>query len=322
LANFQKVAQDTTTQFDSKGGILTLIPNETVSIDLYGGGPNDRKLVVDLNDISVASVSSEPIAFNQKSWLSTYSLKALKPGNAMLEARLFDKDPTSYALRRESWFSMPVWAYIQVVVKPLGAITIKDGQILDGRVKLNLFANLEHGDLSKVNALVLHQTDSNNAKGTLEGYKSTTIGAHFLIDKDGTIYQTARLNKKCFHVGLLQARCYNADNCSPEEQAAIKTIQGIKGAKNRIVALNKHESGKEYPNRYPGNSDSIGIEVVGKATGKAGKEVYEDPTPAQDSSVKWLVAELLTVFRLQISDVYRHPTLSYKNPTEAQHVTW
>lgn len=240
----------------------------------------------------------------------------------MLEGRSFADNPTDYAARRKSWFAMPTWAYIQIVVKPLSALTVKDGTITDGRIQLSLSGNLEHGDIQKVNALVLHQTDSSSAKETLNGYKNSTIGAHFLIDKDGTIHQTAHINKQCWHVGKLQARCFVEKTCTPAEDAAIKVIQSTKGMKNRVAQLNTHEAAKNYPNRFPGNSDSLGIEVVGKAVGPKNKEVYEDPTGAQQKSVTWLVAELLTICKLQPQDVYRHPALSYKNQTEAQHVNW
>ena len=38
-------------------------------------------------------------------------------------------------------------------------------------------------------------------------------GAHFLIANDGTIYQTASLEKLCWHVGILYSRCADEKSC-------------------------------------------------------------------------------------------------------------
>jgi hypothetical protein len=114
MANFQITAGDKSTRFDTSVGRLVLMLEETVKIDLWGGGPNGEELIVDLNDPSVASVSANPV--NRNGWLLTYQLQGLKSGNAMLEARLFNQTPVDYAARRQLWFSMPVWAFIQVSV--------------------------------------------------------------------------------------------------------------------------------------------------------------------------------------------------------------
>ena len=195
---------------------------------------------------------------------------------------------------------------------------IKDGKLLDARVTQKIFINLEHGDLKKVDALVLHQTGGKDAAGTLPEYKSSTIGAHFLIDQDGTVYQTARINKRAFHVGKSRSKCLEAKSCGPEEQAAIKTILNAKGVSysKKLKELNDSESAKSYPTRYPNNDDSLGIEVASAMT----NGTYEDPTSDQATSVKWLVAELLALLNLKASDVYRHPEVSYKDASEAQHV--
>ncbi len=204
--------------------------------------------------------------------------------------------------------------------KITAAVTISDGKVMDGRVNLKIFANLEHGNLSKVDALVMHQTGGDSAKSTLEGYKSASIGAHFLIDKDGTIYQTVRVTQKAFHVGKIRAKCMDFKSCTAADQSAINTI--LAGKKipysKKVGQIHQHEESKAYPNRYPTNDDSIGIEVASKMVEGA----YEDPTDKQAVAVKWLVSELLAAFNLKTSDIYRHPEVSYKDATEAQHVEW
>lgn len=50
-------------------------------------------------------------------------------------------------------------------------------------------------------AIAVHQTDSPTAQATFNAYRTGGNGAHFLIDKPGTVYQTASLQAVCFHVG-------------------------------------------------------------------------------------------------------------------------
>ena len=114
MANFQKVSCDTTTRLDTSVGRLVLMLEEKVKIDLWGGGPGGTELVVDVNDPMVASVSEKPI--NRSGSVFTYEVQGLKSGNAMLEARLFNQTPVDYTARRRWWFTMPVWAYIQISV--------------------------------------------------------------------------------------------------------------------------------------------------------------------------------------------------------------
>ena len=85
---------------------------------------------------------------------------------------------------------------------------IEDGKILDKKVEIKTYSSIEHGNMSGVTSIVLHRTDSYNAAGTLSAYaKGKESGAHFLIDKNGQIYQTANLKKFCQHVGVLLPRC-------------------------------------------------------------------------------------------------------------------
>ena len=88
---------------------------------------------------------------------------------------------------------------------------------------------------------------------------------------------------------------------------------------NQIKALNSYERLKTYPHRYPVNSDSVGIELVGK---HIDKKTYETITAQQNMSLQWLVGELYNHFSLTSSDVYKHPEVSYKNPGEASTAVW
>lgn len=89
-----------------------------------------------------------------------------------------------------------------------GAQESSEDIFTDGTITPKIFKNIEHGTLSPkdVNAIVLHRTGGADAASTLSGYGNQTVGAHFLIDNDGTIYQTAGLDKEAWHVGNIRSR--------------------------------------------------------------------------------------------------------------------
>lgn len=87
----------------------------------------------------------------------------------------------------------------------------------------------------------------------------------------------------------------------------------------RFKAIDAIERGKGYPDRYPVNADSVGIELVGRHLDDA---TYEPVTGAQAMSLQWLIDALYANFGLGASDVFRHPEVSYKNPGEARSATW
>jgi N-acetyl-anhydromuramyl-L-alanine amidase AmpD len=194
-------------------------------------------------------------------------------------------------------------------------ITIdKEGIIRDSRVKVKLFPLLAHGPLKIIDAIVVHQTDSSTAESAFANYRAGDkgTGAHMLIDKDGTVYQTVSLHQVCWHVGKLKARCYEEHSCIPAETQLYSKWQNPS-------TVNKREQAKAYPKRWPGNSDSIGIEMVGKSLDE---HTFEKPTPEQQHSLQWLVQQLLESLHLKRTDVYRHPQVSFKNPGEARDAVW
>ena len=139
--------------------------------------------------------------------------------------------------------------------------------MVDKSVEVKTYPSIEHGALLSVTSIVLHRTDSSTAASVLNAYKSgQKTGAHFLIEKDGKIYQTASLEKICWHVGILQPRCVNESTCDPTELKNINALLHQKGLSfsKRAKNVSSHENTKAYPLRYPANSDSVGIEVVGR----------------------------------------------------------
>ncbi len=194
----------------------------------------------------------------------------------------------------------------------------KDGMLIHSKINRRRFPSIEHGALSGVHAIVVHQTDAPTAQHTFNGYQTGGNGAHFLIEKNGLIYQTASIHKRCYHVGrLIKSKCLtiNKKSCNSASMAKILAMSWV----NQIKALNTHERAKSYPQRYPVNSDSIGIEIVGK---HIDKKTYQIITTQQNMSLQWLISELYNHFSLTSSDVYKHPEVSYKNPGEASAAVW
>ena len=194
----------------------------------------------------------------------------------------------------------------------------ENGKVIDQRVEIKTYSTLEHGDLNKVTSIVLHRTDSSNAEGTLSAYANgKKSGAHFLIDKNGHIYQTANLKKYCHHVGILLPRCQIEASCDPKELKTITALIHEKGLRfsTRANNVSRHEAEKKYPLRYPSNHDSIGIEVVGWFL--PWEKSFEKPTTQQFTSVKWLVGVLIAEYGLNLrNDVYAHGAIARKEVTE------
>jgi N-acetyl-anhydromuramyl-L-alanine amidase AmpD len=195
----------------------------------------------------------------------------------------------------------------------------KQGHVDHDRVRVRIFNTIEHGSMSVVHGIVVHQTGASTADSTFNSYQQKGAnGAHFLIDRDGTIYQTASLMRVTYHVGNIKSRCLQTLQCSPVEIAASREAQ----RRGSYKGLNQREMSKSWPNRLPSNIDSIGIELVGAAQIKNGEKIYDDPTTEQNASLKWLVAELAETLEINKTEVYPHPAVSYKNPTEAKAAQW
>ena len=198
-------------------------------------------------------------------------------------------------------------------------LCIFDGVINNPKVTNKIIPNIEHGVLPKVKALVLHRTSAGTAESTLHAWQSKKSGAHFLIDKTGKIYQTTSLKKQCWHVGLLQSRCRLEGSCSTEDAKFIKKTlhgSGSWGSKFKKVYLN--EKKKNYPDRYPLNSDSLGIELVGSYLGGSGdKGPFEKLKEPQGKSFLGLVTERLSQYDLSFKeDVYAHGSIARKKVKE------
>lgn len=194
------------------------------------------------------------------------------------------------------------------------------GGVIAAKVVNAVSPSIERGPMASVRGIVVHQTGGPSARSALESYRRTGAnGAHFLIDKDGTIYQTASVFKRTWHVGKLKSRCMMEARCSAAEVKLNKNYNPIKE--------NIREQAKSVPDRFPSNDDSLGIELVGEVLPRGSsvpdvKKVYEQVTTAQNEALKWLVGELAISMRFSVAEVFRHPDVSRKNATEATTATW
>ena len=198
--------------------------------------------------------------------------------------------------------------------------TVQNGLLLSKNVTNQTYNTIEHRNMQPVNAIVLHRTDSPTAESTLSSYhKGQKTGAHFLIDKKGKIYQTASITKTCWHVGKIRSKCIEENSCKQKESKEIKTLlfQKNLGYVKRISNVSKHEAAKNYPERYPKNSDSIGIEVVGLYNKQS--NVFSSPTPQQKNALNWLVNALSQEHGLnKETDLFAHGTIAYKQVSEGK----
>lgn len=156
-------------------------------------------------------------------------------------------------------------------------------------------------DFKKIRAIIIHQTDSSNASGTMSWWKESPFGAHLIVDRGvGIILQTKNVGTKS----------------KPNYQYTKKTpsYNGNDGKIYQTAHLNKrcNHAGKLRDKNYPNNYDSIGIEFVSKYDEV--KKLYPPPSVGQIQSGAWLVktlVELITTIP-SIEATYAHGVIAYK----------
>ena len=194
------------------------------------------------------------------------------------------------------------------------------GHVASPKIKLAIEKSIERGDMKEVRGIIVHQTGGATAQSAINSYRRPSAkGEHFLIDKNGSIYQTASLYKQTWHVGKLKTRCLLEKRCSAVELRSLQKFNPTQEDKREML--------KKVPERFPSNLDSVGIELVGEAFPRGmsvpeDKKIYETITSAQAESLKWLINELTLTFRVPMAEIFRHPDVSRKNPTEAGSARW
>lgn len=182
-----------------------------------------------------------------------------------------------------------------------------DGFFENADIIQNHVTALEKGKINTVNAIVLHRTDSYTMSSAISSFRTRKFGTHFIVDKDGTIKQTASLNKITEHVGRIKSKCKEEEICKNNSERKKIDSFGWNPAK-----IHAHEKLKSYPDRYPISSDSIGIEVVAKYE----NDSYQEATEQQKESIKKLVNLLKCKYNLNNGDIYEHDKISYKQKGE------
>ncbi|MBW5407838.1 N-acetylmuramoyl-L-alanine amidase [Morganella morganii] len=195
-----------------------------------------------------------------------------------------------------------------------------NGVVKSNRIKTKIFSHIERGKMDKINGIIVHQTNTPAETHVFNSYSHAgSNGAHFLIDKNGVIYQTASLSKSTWHLGKMRSRCLITKKCEPAELSKMANLE-VKGKTKDISDI---EKARGFPERYPSNIDSIGIEIVGNSTTKKGEDpIYEDVNNKQNTSLKWLISELIDTLKISKSEVYKHPDVARKNITEAGTASW
>ncbi len=194
----------------------------------------------------------------------------------------------------------------------------KDGWINSPKIVKEHRPAIEHSAIGAINAVVLHRTGTTNAASVLEAWKTKKEGTHFLISETGTIYQTASLKKQCWHVGKIYSKCRTASSCSEEDAKAIEKVLHMKNASwgRKFKLVTRHELKKDYPERFPHNHDSLGIEVVGILS-KA-SEIYETPNHLQLDALFWLLDELVSTYSFTMKDIYAHGEIAHKDRKKSE----
>lgn len=227
----------------------------------------------------------------------------------------------------------PLWCLPIVTTGPCPSDPLMiDANGHSGHPKIikRITGNLERGDMNAVSGIIIHQTNAPTAQSTFNHYDhKNSNGAHFLIAKDGTIYQTASLFKMTAHVGRLRSLCVAQGKCDPvdpKKRNAAEELAYLKSLEWKTTALSKYESAKPAADRYPMNADSIGIELVGETVGKdpahPKEALFVQVTAEQNVALTWLVGKLSERFGVHFDRVLRHPVVSRKTPSEAATANW
>lgn len=177
--------------------------------------------------------------------------------------------------------------------------------------------------------IIVHQTMDEKKvapTGLLKYWNTPGIkaGTHFLIDREGVVYQAVSFNWITYHTGSLRPRCRfattdpvvrkgrpNKSDCNYAASLTPKQISDIEKEK------------KTVPDRYPSNYDSIGIEILSMRLSNDNDARAEPVNAKQNVALKWLVNSLLMTFpSISRDEIWRHPVIGYKSPHEASTARW
>lgn len=201
------------------------------------------------------------------------------------------------------------------------------GFAMDRRIEPAV-TGLEKSAMRAYKGIIVHQTGdaARVPVANIIRYWANTRGSgtHFIIDRNGTVYQTASIKSQCWHVGKLRPRCKLPASQDPARPSPAPSCNypayGPSMTSAQRDAIASAEAARSVPARFPANADSIGIEVVGAAPPPG--HSYETASAAQNLSLKWLVQSLIRTFNIDPREVWRHPIVSYKEAEEAKTCQW
>lgn len=198
-------------------------------------------------------------------------------------------------------------------------ITIDDaGYLTEPGIVRSPISRIAHASMLQVNGVVLHRTESSTAASTLSTWRTREAGtgAHFLIDRDGTIHQTVSIDRQAWHVGAIRSRGEVEATITNEDQRELDAARNgqVEWRGTAVRAVSRVESTRPYPERYPTNADSIGIEVVGRY--RPATQDWEPASPEQLAALQRLMGSLKRNLGITDEDVYQHDAISRKTPGE------
>ena len=106
------------------------------------------------------------------------------------------------------------------------------------------------------------------------------------------------------------ARSSLKGSCDAAEQSAVESL----ARRQAYREMHNREKAKPYPDRFPMNEDSVGIEVVAMYT-EATRQ-WDPPTPGQSEAISLLARILKTQYSLTDADIYEHDRISRKTAGE------
>ncbi|MCL9670321.1 hypothetical protein [Citrobacter sp. MNAZ 1397] len=107
-----------------------------------------------------------------------------------------------------------------------------EGYIQNAEITKKTVKELEHGEMDKINAIILHRTKSSSEP--FDSFKTKKEGTHFVVAKNGTLYQSASLFEWTPHIGKIRSRCQEEKTWSNEE----KKYRVLAGILNDCTSMN------------------------------------------------------------------------------------
>lgn len=118
----------------------------------------------------------------------------------------------------------------------------RNGIAIHSLIKPAIAPTIERGEMKEIHGIIVHQTGGSTAQSSIDSYKNPSAnGAHFLIEKDGAIYQTASLYKQKWHIGKIKARCLLEKRCTPVELKSLQRFNPTQENKREMLKRFQHD---------------------------------------------------------------------------------